>query len=249
MIMLNKQFYRVFKKPKPILGMIHLAGDSSDNKIKRALAEMKIFENCSIDGAIIENYHAGSMKVVEETLKEATKHKLNLVLGVNVLPNEFYVSIPMAAKYGAAFVQLDVIAGKYTAYELPYAEYASIREKHPNVMVLGGVWFKYYTPVEGSNLENDLLEGAKRAEAIVVTGEGTGMETDLEKIKKFRQILGPDKPLIVGAGLTPENAYQQLEIADGAIVGSYLKTDGKTQNPIHSGRVRTLMEVVNRFRK
>jgi len=247
--MLNKQFYRVFKKPKPILGMIHLAGDSSDNKIKRALAEMKIFENCSIDGAIIENYHAGSMKVVEETLKEATKHKLNLVLGVNVLPNEFYVSIPMAAKYGAAFVQLDVIAGKYTAYELPYAEYASIREKHPDVMTLGGVWFKYYTPVEGSNLENDLLEGAKRAEAIVVTGEGTGMETDLEKIKKFRQILGPDKPLIVGAGLTPENAYQQLEIADGAIVGSYLKTDGKTQNPIHSGRVRTLMEVVKKFRK
>ena len=142
--MLNKQFYRVFKKPKPILGMIHLAGDSSDNKIKRALAEMKIFGNYGIDGAIIENYHAKSAKVVEETLKEASRRRLNLVLGVNVLPNEFYVSIPMAAKYDAAFVQLDVVAGKYTDYELPYAEYASIKEQHRDVMVFGGVWFKYF---------------------------------------------------------------------------------------------------------
>lgn len=237
---LNDNYSRVFGRI-PILGMIHMAGSEP---IKRALEEIAIYEEEGVDGCIIENYYNESDIPLEKTLKETQKLKPGIVIGVNVLPNEFHLSFPLANKYGGKFIQLDYVAGHYVAGETRFEAYMRFKEGYPDIIVLGGVWPKYYKPVLGSDLEKDLREGMKRAEAIVVTGAGTGMETPLEKIKRFRDIIG-DHPLIVGAGLTPDNAYEALCIADGAIVGTSLKIDGRTENPVDRSRVRDLMQAVN----
>lgn len=223
--------------------MIHLAGDEP---VKRALHELEIFAEEKMDGAIIENYH-GSFESVIETLKITSKIKTGLILGVNILPNEFHSSIPLASKYGAQFVQLDHVAGKYTSGEIDAVQYNVVKQRFPDIAVFGGVHPKYYIPVPGSNITIDIMEGMKRAEAIVVTGAGTGKETPLEKIMLFRHILGKDYPLIVGAGLTPENAEEQLGIANGAIVGSCLK-GGNTYNPIDRVKVRELVSAVREIK-
>ena len=241
--MINDRFYKIFNK-LPILGMIHLAGD---NPVRRALEELTIYEKEGVDGAIIENYH-GTVDDVINTLKETSKRKSNLVIGINILPNEFWLSLPLAEKYKAKFVQLDYVAGKYISGELDFEDYKKIKGQHPEIVVLGGVWPKYYTPVEGSNLEYDLKEGMKNSEAIVVTGEATGKATPLDKIKNFRQICG-EHPLIVGAGLNPDNAYGQLMLADGAIVGSTFKLWNDTRNKLDSGEVKAFMDVVKQVRK
>ena len=68
------------------------------------------------------------------------------------------------------------------------------------------------------------------------------METDLEKIKSFRSILG-DFPLIVGAGVTAQTAKEQLSFSDGAIVGSYFKENGRAgfHSPMEEKRVQKFM--------
>ena len=132
--------------------------------------------------------------------------------------------------------------------ELDHEAYSLYKEKHPDIIVLGGVWPKYYTPIEGSNLETDLMEAKSRAEAIVVTGAGTGMETPLDKIKTFRENIG-DHPLVVGAGLTADNAYERLCISDGAIVGSFFKENGDTRNPVDIEKIRDFMSIVNKARQ
>ena len=114
--------------------------------------------------------------------------------------------------------------------------------------MLGGIWPKYYFPAEGSNLEVDLVKGRKLADAIVVTGSGTGEETPLSKIKKFRENLG-DYPLIIGAGLTDKNVVEQLSIAEGAIVGTYFKYDGETSNKVDPYRVEFFMNKVEKIRE
>ena len=81
-----------------------------------------------------------------------------------------------------------------------------------------------------------------------MTGSGTGVETPSEKIRMFRETI-KDYPLIVGAGLNSQNAYEQLAIANGAIVGSSLKVGGQTQNPLDVGRIRELMAVVKQVRE
>lgn len=240
---LNNRYNQVFGKI-PILGMIHLAGQ---NPVKRALEELALFEEEEVDGAIIENYH-GSIKDVIATLQEIHKRKPKVVIGVNVLPNEFYQSLPLAQKYGADFVQLDQVAGVYRSGQLDFENYRQVKQQNPEIIVLGGVWPKYYHPIEGSDLEKDLKMGMERAEAIVVTGAGTGQETPFDKIRRFREIIG-EHPLVVGAGLTPDNAYEQLCRSNGAIVGTSLKIDDNTYNPMDRQRIRDFMSVVKEARK
>ena len=224
--------------------MIHLAGSEP---VKRAMEEISIFEEEGINGAIIENYH-GSVEDVVQTLKKTANTKPKIAIGVNVLPNEFEQSFTLSHKYRADFIQIDYIAGRYNSGEFDYDTYSSCKQRYPNIITLGGVWPKYYYPVEGSDLEVDLREAKTRAEAIVVTGAGTGMETPLKKIRKFREIIG-GHPLVVGAGLTVDNAYEQLCISDGAIVGTYFKKGGDTQNPIDREKIRKFMSIVREARK
>ena len=44
-----------------------------------------------------------------------------------------------------------------------------------------------------------------------------------------------DVPVLVGSGVTPDNAAVLLELADGAIVGTAVKRDGVTANPKLAG--------------
>jgi uncharacterized protein len=240
---LNSLYDKIFCKI-PILGMIHLAGKEP---VKRALEEITIFEEEGIDGAIIENYH-GSVEDVIQTLKKTASMKPKIVIGVNVLPNEFEQAFTLSHKYSADFIQIDNVAGRYNSGEIDYDAYSACKQRYPNVITLGGVWPKYYIPVKDSDLEVDLKEAKTRAEAIVVTGAGTGMETPLKKIRKFREIIG-GHPLVVGAGLTVDNAYDQLCISDGAIVGTYFKIDGDTKNPVDREKIREFMSIVRKARK
>lgn len=241
-MILNNKYRSVFERV-PIFGMIHLAGE---NPVKRALEEISIFEEEGLSGAIIENYH-GCVKDVVETLKETSKIKKNIKIGVNILPNEFHLSLHLAKKYMSEFVQLDQVAGNYTSGKINFGWYESVKRECSKVIVLGGVWPKYYVPIEGSRLERDLQMGVQRAEAIVVTGSGTGVETPLEKIKKFREIIG-EHPLVIGAGINLDNAYEQLIYSDGAIIGSSLKIKNETFNSIDRKKVRDLMSIVKEVR-
>ena len=74
-----------------------------------------------------------------------------------------------------------------------------------------------------------------------------GMETDLERIREFRAVL-QGFPLIVGAGVTSSNYDAQLEKADGAIVGSFLKDTGKDNGDVDGARVAELSGLLHALR-
>jgi predicted TIM-barrel enzyme len=236
----------LFIGPKPIIGMLHLAG--APNQFARLTEEILIYEEMGVNGAIIENYYGSAADLYIGAGLLSAWHPLNLTLGINWLPNEFELAIPLAAKTKAKFIQLDYVSGRYQgAEELPYERYKRMREEFPDVAVLGGVHPKYYHPVDGSDFAQDLRTAMQRADAIVITGEGTGMETPLEKLRYARKVVG-DFPLIVGAGLNLKNVHQQLSIADGAIVGSSFKAYGETYNSIDVQSVRAMMKAVQKVR-
>ena len=244
---LNQRFHEVFRNT-PIIGVLHLAGS---NPVKLAIEELDVFAEEGLDGALIENYHCRDLRVLEKVLEESSRKTYPMVLGVNVLPNEFHLSMPLAARYQADFVQLDFVAGKYErngrALELDVVNYEKFKIKFPQVIVLGGVWPKYYKPAKDSILEADLVEAMQRAEGIIVTGQGTGVETPMEKIRYFKAIV--DKhPLLIGAGLNVENAHTQLLFADGALVGSALKVGDKTHTSLDRAKIRDLVHEVVRAR-
>lgn len=225
---------------KPIIGMIHLSGPK-DRKVTRALEELFVYQEEGLDGAIVEDYF-GSVDDVEAVLQETCNRRgLNLVIGVNVLRDP-YASFGLAHTYGARFVQFDSVQEP----DLDVNLYEKLRQAFPRVAVLGGIGFKYTRPT-GNPLEIDLEFGRRHAEAIVTTGLGTGVETPVSKLELYKRHLG-EFHLIIGAGVRPSNAREQLQVADGAIVGSYLKQDGDASMPVDKYRVRSLMKQVRFLR-
>ncbi len=217
---------------KSIFGMIHLYGTSP---VERALEEIQIYQEEGLQGVIVENYH-GSTDDVITVLRNLKDVKIEI--GINILPNEYELAFELAEQYGS-FIQMDYISGRYEKNTyLDVDHYMSYRNKYPNVSVLGGVWPKYYRPVEGSDLKEDLTKAKMLCDAIVVTGSGTGMETPIDKIKTFREIVS-DFPLIIGAGVTSDN-IENLEVADGAIIGSYFK-NGNTTSKVDRELVKLFM--------
>lgn len=232
----------IFGVDKPIMGMLHLKGESRNEILARMLRETDVYTENGVDAVIVENYF-GNMNDVEASLVLLEKERPMVVRGVNVL-DDYFTSYRFAQQYGGTFMQVDSAAGHLVPDDdKKYGEMIKPLRESSNLFVLGGVRFKYQPYLSGRSLETDLMIAKERCDAIVVTGEKTGMPTSLEKVKEFRDILN-EFPIIIGAGMTPENCFDQLKISDGAIVGSTFKLDGITSNEVDPERVKRLMEKV-----
>lgn len=229
----------VFGVGKPIIGMLHLSGGERDHILKIAKREIDILYRSGVHAVLVENYF-GHKTDVENVLKYLQENKPDKVYGVNILGDPEF-AFDLARTYGARFVQIDSVCGHVLPeQDAELAEYLDRLRGKRDIFLLGGVRFKYTQHLSGRSLEEDLKLGMERCDAIVVTGAGTGISTELEKIRTFRRILG-DFPLIVGAGMAAETAKEQLEYADGAIVGSYFKEYGVTEYPVDEERVTEFM--------
>ena len=85
------------------------------------------------------------------------------------------------------------------------------------------------------------------AEAVIVTGFETGKAPTPEKVREFSSSV--HVPVIIGSGTTTENVAALLKYSDGAIVGSYFKTDNNWKNPVDGERTREFMAAVERLRE
>jgi predicted TIM-barrel enzyme len=256
----HRSFHDVFKGVNPVLGMIHLSGTSNLDRINRAMQELDIYSEEGVTGVIFENYHC-SFGELENVLKNLPLEKWSkqLIYGVNVLPNEYEEALRLASQYNMDFIQLDYIAGSYYGgknsdgttkiQKLDVIKYQEARKQYPYPIVLGGVYPKYYQPVEECpgaevGLSTALQSAMLLCEGIVVTGSATGKETPLSKIGQFREIMGADFPLIVGAGVKPSNVLSQLSLSNGCIVGSSFKPNGQTNLPVDQSFVQNLMQII-----
>jgi len=86
-------------------------------------------------------------------------------------------------------------------------------------------------------------------DAILIAGPMAGVGPDLSWIKEAKSAVGDTVPVLLNTGAKIENIQQFLQVADGAIVGSSLKVDGKTWNPVDPERVKAFMKQVNEVRQ
>lgn len=240
-------FLDLFNHPKPILAMLHLKGEGQQDIINRAILEADIYAENGVDAVIVEDYF-GTAADVEAVLACLQEARPNLLVGVNVL-DDFVTSYKLAKAYGANFIQVDSICGHLKPEdEKAYFEIVDSFRSDRAAAIIGGVRFKYQPYLSGRNLETDLQIGKQHCDAIAVTGSGTGVETDTEKIIRFRSILG-DFPLVVGAGMTLETISEKLSHADAAIVGSTFKDTRKDTGDVAPDHVRAFMtQVQSHFR-
>jgi membrane complex biogenesis BtpA family protein len=86
------------------------------------------------------------------------------------------------------------------------------------------------------------------ADVILVSGMVAGTEPKLDSIKEVKAAVGDMVPVLLNTGGKAENIRRFLSIADGVIVGSSLKVDGYTWNPVDEKRVAAFMAEVKETR-
>lgn len=237
----------LFPEKKPILGMIHLKGDSDTEIFEKAKKEISLLEEGGVDGIMLENYY-GNYYHLEKILDYAAQGNLNVPYGVNCL-NVDAMGFDLAAKYDAKFLQVDSVVGHVKPRDEATLEvFFDKYRKKTSAYLIGGVRFKYQPLLSENSLEEDLKIGMRRCDAIAVTENATGQETSMEKIEAFRAGIG-DFPLVIAAGMTKENAAKQLKIGDMAIVGSYFKDNYQDIGDVCKEHVVEFMDIVKRIRE
>jgi membrane complex biogenesis BtpA family protein len=81
------------------------------------------------------------------------------------------------------------------------------------------------------------------ADAILISGAMAGASADLAHVAEARAAV-PQTPVFANTGVKIETVRETLAVADGVIVGSGLKRDGYTWNPVDPDRVRRFMDEV-----
>lgn len=224
---------------KPVFGMIH-TGSLADNMLDLAKQEIEIYLRNGVN-PLVENYF-GSADDCEKVLEWMHFAHSDAIYGVNIL-GDYTWAFELARKYGAKFIQIDSVCGHLVPEkDEQYAENLRYyRKQNPDILVFGGVRFKYQPVKSGRSIMEDLRLGMGRCDAIVCTGEGTGKSTPFDKIEQFKNIVG-GFPVIVGAGVTAEAARHTAEISDGAIVGSWFKEGHKDFGSVSEEYVKEFMK-------
>jgi membrane complex biogenesis BtpA family protein len=111
-------------------------------------------------------------------------------------------------------------------------------------LIFADVGVKHAAPLAGRSLDIETRDLAERglADAIIVTGDRTGVETNVADLDVVRA--ATTLPLLIGSGATPDNIEQLLPKVNGLIVGSYFKKDGAGHKLVDEVRVERF---VHRF--
>jgi hypothetical protein len=254
----------LFRREKVLLGMVHLLplpgsprwGGSLQAVLDAALTDAKALEGGGMDGCLVENYGdapftpgavdpatVAAMAAVVAELRRAS----SLPLGVNVLKNDARAALAVAAATGASFIRVNIHVGAVVADQgiIQGDAYGTLRYRRllaADVKIFADVLAKHGAPLAPVDVEQEARDAAYRglADALIVSGKGTGEPTDLARLRAVRQAV-PDRPVLVGSGATPETVRRLLEVADGIIVGTSIKRDGKLANPVDPGRVEALV--------
>jgi uncharacterized protein len=80
------------------------------------------------------------------------------------------------------------------------------------------------------------------ADAILVSGPMAGAEPDVETVALVREATPADVPVLLNTGAKAATIARYLGSCDGCIVGSDLKVDGGTWNPVDPERARRFVD-------
>ncbi|MCA9560056.1 MAG: BtpA/SgcQ family protein [Myxococcales bacterium] len=240
------------------IGMIHLdplpgapdyAGDIESVAADAAEAARALAEG-GVTAIMLENFNDAPFykdHLPPETVAALTRCALAVrgaapavPLGVNALRNDGPAALAVAVAVGARFIRVNVLCGAMVTdqglIEGCAAELIRMRRAlAADVAILADVGVKHAQPLGGFDLAQSAKDTALRgrADALIVSGSGTGAPTPQGRIDAVRAAV-PGVPVLVGSGTTVETVDPAG--ADGFIVGTALKRDGR----VDAERVRAM---------
>ena len=247
----------LFPRPKPVVAVIH-AGASPGvpgsrgvrAAVDRAVAEARLLVDLGVDGLLVENAHDVPALSEAETGPEVVaymtsiavavrRHANRLPVGVRLL-NADRAALAVAQAAGCHFIRVDgwtddpVAAGRFHRYReslgaTPIPVLADVR------------------PTDADEVEALVASTeAARPDALAILGPAVG-QSPLPGVVEAA-CRASALPLFCGGGLDAENLHDYVHDADGFLIGSGLKEEGRWQAPVCESRVRALIGAVEYVR-
>lgn len=251
------------KKPF-VIGMVHclpLPGTAGfkndiDTLINQAVQDAKTLEKAGVDALIIENMgdtpFAATLEPAQVSALSAItayiSKEVKIPFGIDAAFNDYQAALSIAKITGARFVRIPVFVDTVVysgGIITPCAREAAIyrRTIHAeHIGIFADIQVKHTHMLVPSI---SIQESAKTAvscgaDGIIVTGAAIGTATPLEAIKQVKQIV--NVPVMAGSGVQADNIVEQLQVADGAIIGSSLKEGGRIDQPISYELTRAVLD-------
>ena len=272
------QFLESVKSSKHpvVIGMLHVPAlpgaplfNTSLAEIReRVLLDARRLVEAGVDALMIENFGDipfYAVRVPPETVAcltmlaslVRTTHPA-VPLGINVLRNDGLSAVAIAHATDAAFVRINVLCGArvtdQAVIEGNAHEVLRLRKMlgAERVQIFADVDVKHSAPLGvGRSIEvevDDLVHRAL-ADALIVSGTGTGKATDPRKVAVVKAAAGKGVPVFVGSGVTEGSLAELAGHADGFIVGTSLKEGGISSAPVDMARARRLIEAARGLAK
>jgi membrane complex biogenesis BtpA family protein len=255
---------RVFGVPKPVIAMVHLPAlpgrprhdrsstiDGLTNAVGEDVAKL---QEAGVDGLLFCNeadipYSLAVGHEISTSMASmigSLRRDVRLPYGVNILWDA-RATVALARATDATFAR-EVFVGVYESdlgiIAPAIGEIASFRDQ---IGASGVALFTNITPEFSSALGRRTVgERAAGAaflglDAILISGPTAGVAFQMDDLRAAKAG-APRTPVLANTGVRAETVRDVLAIADGVIVGTALKRDGGTWNPVDSARARRFMD-------
>jgi len=249
--------------PKLLIGVVHLRplpgsprwqGDLK-SVMDFAVADARAYERGGAHALFIENFgdlpftkgHVSPETVaVMAAVGCAIRAAVKLPIGFNVLRNDARAALALCAACGGRFVRVNVHTGAMLTDQglIEGNAYETLRYRQqicPGAQIFADVHVKHAVPLGNWKIGDSARDAVERglADALVVSGTGTGLAADRADVEAVRAVC-PLAKLLLGSGVTIDNLADYLPLADGFIVGSSLKRGGRLYDSVDVKRVAAL---------
>ena len=162
-------------------------------------------------------------------------------------------SLAVARATGASFVR-EVFTGVFESdLGVMRPDFGAIAAYREQIGAGAVAMFSNITPEFASTLGHRSIATRARSaaylgvDAILISGQITGTDTHVADLREAKQAV-PQMPVLANTGVREETVDAILAIADGLFVGTSLKRDGVTWNPVDPERAARFMTAVHRAR-
>lgn len=261
-----------FGTAHPIIAMIHLpalpgmplydAVGGMDAIIASAERDLEALQDGGVDGVMFGNENDRPYSPSAEpaqiaamsVIVTAVKRRLRVPFGVDLLWDPC-ATVAVAAATGAAFAR-EVFTGVHAGdlgLWVPQAAAALRLRRGLNaerVKLLFTVVAEFAAPLDtrGAAAIARSVAFSSLPDALAVSGPITGTPPNAADLRAVRDAIGGSVPVLLNTGLRRDTVADLLPLSDGAVVGTSLKYDGITWNPVDPARVEQLMEAVRATR-
>lgn len=262
---------KIFGVSKPVIAMAHVPAlpgtpryDASRDVaglVERVGADVRHLLAGGVDAVMFCNeddrpytFHAdpASVAVMARVITEL--RPADRAFGTDFLWDPI-AALALAKATGAAFMR-EVVTGVYESDMGLWAPDAGALYRYrsqigaDDVAVFANITPEFASPL-GSRSVGQRARSvvvSSLADGILVSGAMAGAEPDLQQLREAKHAVGERVPVLLNTGARVDNIARFLAVADGVIVGSSLKVDGRTWNAVDPARVAAFMAEVKRVR-